>query len=310
MKHGTAWVVGVCGLLFSLQSVAGAASFIGIRPGYAACLDATEGPDLDWIGCSRNEFGFQDVRLNAAYRTLLSKLLVEQRSELRASERAWISARDGVCANSKEDGQGKPLTANDCAVVFTARRASALEVALTSGNIDRLIATDDPSWRGEYGAFAPPGGSVYAYQPGFLSDSSTPGAVLVTTASSDSKSDRSVELFVPDGEGRLRKAVSNSRLVPCAGCGGLHGDDPLAYVWLAQGRLLVVTSGGGRERWSNTYAFKYSDPAKTWILSSALFGEKDTVTGQEKRRLLTSRDFGVVRFEDADPAQLSKFSKV
>ncbi|MDQ7997978.1 MAG: lysozyme inhibitor LprI family protein [Luteibacter sp.] len=172
MKHGTAWVVGVCGLLFSLQSVAGAASFIGIRPGYAACLDATEGPDLDWIGCSRNEFGFQDVRLNAAYRTLLSKLPVEQRSELRASERAWISARDGVCANSKEDGQGKPL------------------------------------------------------------------------------------------------------------------------------------------RWSNTYAFKYSDPAKAWILSSALFGEKDTVTGQEKRRLLTSRDFGVVRFEDADPAQLSKFNKV
>lgn len=44
----------------------------------------------DWVSCQIDEAKVQDVRLNIAYKSLMSRLPQEERTGLRASQRRWL----------------------------------------------------------------------------------------------------------------------------------------------------------------------------------------------------------------------------
>lgn len=119
---------------------------------------------------------------------------------------------------------------------------------------------------------------------------------------------RTVLLLVRDGAGKLQKAGKNDKIIPCAQCGGMAGD-PFGYIQIGNGQVTVLTEGGSRERWSNEYTFRYSAGQRDWLLDKTARTLTDTETGEEKHNDLTSKDFGVVRFEQFDPANLPKMEE-
>jgi uncharacterized protein YecT (DUF1311 family) len=100
---------------------------IKLRPSYQKCLDDTGGVTPDMKDCMSAEFGFQDKRLNAAYKRLMSSMTPDEKSALRSDERDWIKHKDAQCASGPDAGQAEDLVAYDCVVNETAKRATYLE---------------------------------------------------------------------------------------------------------------------------------------------------------------------------------------
>lgn len=115
---------------------------------------------------------------------------------------------------------------------------------------------------------------------------------------------RTVLLLVRDEKGRLNKMAQNSRVIPCAKCGGISGD-PFGDVVAEQGRLTLFIEGGSRERWSNQYDFKYSSKNKNWLLEQATRKVVDTATTESTEVQLSQSDFGEITFEDFDPSKIA-----
>ena len=99
----------------------------GLRSSYGNCLKSAGGVVPDMQDCIDTEYGYQDKRLNTAYKTLMGKLNKAQQTTLRSDERKWITHRDSYCAPDQDGGHGQRLEANDCALEETAKRASELE---------------------------------------------------------------------------------------------------------------------------------------------------------------------------------------
>jgi hypothetical protein len=116
---------------------------------------------------------------------------------------------------------------------------------------------------------------------------------------------RTVILLTQDAAGALHKSAENTRLVPCARCGGMAGD-PYAYARIESGRFTVSISGGSRERWADDIAFRYDAARKTWLLDKVVRELTDTQTGQSKTLALSSKELGEVTFAAFDPATLPK----
>ncbi|KLD79293.1 hypothetical protein FZ025_11520 [Xanthomonas hyacinthi] len=116
---------------------------------------------------------------------------------------------------------------------------------------------------------------------------------------------RTVILLTQDAAGSLHKSAENSRIVPCARCGGLAGD-PYAYSRIEKGQFTISISGGSRERWGDDYIFRYAADRKTWLLDKVVRELTDTATEQHKTLELAPKDFGQVTFADFDPANLPK----
>jgi len=114
---------------------------------------------------------------------------------------------------------------------------------------------------------------------------------------------RVVVLLVRDANGQLHEAAKNSKLVPCARCGGLYGD-PYSYTRLGAGRFTLVTEGGSREHWSNKYTFAYSKKQHDWLLRVVKRKVFDRLTEKGRSLSLTTKTFGQVRFSKADPYSL------
>jgi uncharacterized protein YecT (DUF1311 family) len=98
-----------------------------LRPGFDACMDASEGVTVKMNSCLAKEFDYQDKRLNTAYQALRKSMSDKDRLALRDEERAWIKARDTECAPDKDGGTAALLVSSDCALTQTAQRATELE---------------------------------------------------------------------------------------------------------------------------------------------------------------------------------------
>lgn len=99
----------------------------GLRPSYTACLDASGGVTSDMEDCVGAEFEFQDARLNTAYQALRDRLDQASKLKLRDEERLWMANRDKSCADDAGGGTGQAVSANDCSLELTAKRAAELE---------------------------------------------------------------------------------------------------------------------------------------------------------------------------------------
>jgi uncharacterized protein YecT (DUF1311 family) len=83
-------------------------------PGLERCLNsgaALQGVTPAMRKCNADELAIQDARLNAAYRAAMLRLAPNRRDTLRASERAWVIARDRNCqAEAAREGGGGTMT--------------------------------------------------------------------------------------------------------------------------------------------------------------------------------------------------------
>lgn len=98
----------------------------------------------------------------------------------------------------------------------------------------------------------------------------------------------------------LKQAARNDNAVYCIDCGGAMGD-PFMGVVIKNGYFSVEHYGGSSWRWERIITFKYSDTEKNWNLHKD--GHKSfqaTEEGKEERKILTTKDFGKVKFEDFD----------
>lgn len=98
-----------------------------LRPSFKACLDASGGITPSMQDCIDEEYGFQDDRLNAAYKALVDRTAPPGRDALRDEQRRWIKERDTACSPGERPGQGQILEAGNCEVNATANRALVLE---------------------------------------------------------------------------------------------------------------------------------------------------------------------------------------
>ncbi|WP_024890162.1 lysozyme inhibitor LprI family protein [Luteimonas huabeiensis] len=98
-----------------------------LRPSFQTCLDASGGVTPAMQDCIDEEYGFQDDRLNAAYRALMERTPGSGRDALRDEQRRWIEQRDAACSPGERPGQGQILDAGNCEVNATANRAAVLE---------------------------------------------------------------------------------------------------------------------------------------------------------------------------------------
>lgn len=109
------------------QSSADRPAEIGLRLSYQECINASGGVNPAMRDCMSVEFAFQDERLNAVYKKLMGTFVAEEKQLLRNEERSWIRHKDAACSAGDEPGQTDEVTAYDCVVIETARRAQELE---------------------------------------------------------------------------------------------------------------------------------------------------------------------------------------
>jgi uncharacterized protein YecT (DUF1311 family) len=107
---------------------------VGIRPEYRQCL-SKQGHEED---CAEEEWRFQDARMNAAYRSLLSKSAPPKKAgdpefisrvSAIAAQRAWVDFMNANCAaKALRLGSSRgPATQRVCEMQMTAYRAQELE---------------------------------------------------------------------------------------------------------------------------------------------------------------------------------------
>jgi len=97
---------------------------------YSVCIDkAVEGAWANMFECNGEELDRQDVRLNNAYKKLMSKLSRDRKKALLKAQRAWIKFREANCDYYLDPDGGKAdrLNVSSCLVTMTATRAKDLE---------------------------------------------------------------------------------------------------------------------------------------------------------------------------------------
>lgn len=131
----------IAGLLMAISTVCASAplacdataainKFDGVRPSYTQCMQTSLAVSA-WRDCTATESAYQNKRLNAAYKALITKLDSGHQAKLRSDERVWIQYRDALCV-ANPYGLEQPEPANlGCVLQEDARRASYLE-SLTS----------------------------------------------------------------------------------------------------------------------------------------------------------------------------------
>ncbi|WJJ93967.1 lysozyme inhibitor LprI family protein [Neopusillimonas aromaticivorans] len=95
---------------------------------FTSCMDKSGGVTVEMIDCMNAELVRQDAKLNAEYTLLMGSLSAERKTQLRSTQRAWITYRDENC-NFYYDPEGGSLArvqANMCMLQMTAERAGEL----------------------------------------------------------------------------------------------------------------------------------------------------------------------------------------
>jgi uncharacterized protein YecT (DUF1311 family) len=100
---------------------------VSLRPVYDKCLDASGGVTSAILDCIKQEYQYQDKRLNEAYKKVMAVISEHDRQKFRDEERKWISYRDSHCALDSDSGQVGEIDSDDCLVEETAKQAVYLE---------------------------------------------------------------------------------------------------------------------------------------------------------------------------------------
>jgi hypothetical protein len=211
----------------------------------------------------------------------------------------------GVC-------NANPTTSADAAMAhdFTAPGSdnnNPYTTHLKPASVNGEISMDDLH------VFATNGRKILAFKVGDLNGDGTPDALLVLDPPSTGNeklgegAGRSLLILIRNAQGQLQKASENDKIVPCAQCGGIAGD-PFSYLRIGKESFTVVTEGGSREHWSNEYTFAYSLKHNAWLLSDVKREVTDQGTGKQKKIDLTTKDFGMIIFNDFDPSTLPQIT--
>lgn len=190
------------------------------------------------------------------------------------------------------------LSANDNAADSKTApiETASSEAAPSQSPVQKDFAMNNPA------DFAPPGEKILDSQQGDLDGQGSKGVLLVLAPPATRADDpRTVMLLLGTESGALKRAAENSRIVPCAACGGLAGD-PYAFSRIEKGRFTIAISGGSRQRWSAEYLFQYSPQSRDWYLQQAKREAYDQVSEDLISKTFTPKDFGQVSFADFDPS--------
>jgi hypothetical protein len=159
-------------------------------------------------------------------------------------------------------------------------------------------------------AFVPAGARLLETIKGDLNGDGVEDALLVidppapgNLATGENGPNRIVMLVLDGTDGKWHLAARNSKLVPCSACGGVMGD-PFGYARVSSGSFTLVNSGGSRERWTDSYTFRYAPADKAWWLEGVSRQVIDTETDAENKKDFTAAELGKVRFEDFDPSSV------
>ena len=107
--------------------------YYGIRPSYDACLKTTQGQVALQGDCADAEFGYQDARLNKAYKALLAAITAAEGKDavkdVQEAQRAWLTYYSKDCAvrSHRFGSDAGPSSLSICRMEQTAIRAQELE---------------------------------------------------------------------------------------------------------------------------------------------------------------------------------------
>jgi uncharacterized protein YecT (DUF1311 family) len=100
------------------------------RPSYDECTSKAGTSMYGMVACTKTELAYQDVRLNKAYKTLMTKLPTKEQAKLKSDENVWIQYRDTHCPNGPNDQNSPVGEYESCMLTTTAEQATFLEATL------------------------------------------------------------------------------------------------------------------------------------------------------------------------------------
>ena len=113
---------------------------------------------------------------------------------------------------------------------------------------------------------------------------------------------RPLLILIRQPSGKLKLAKTATKVVHCAGCGGVFGD-PFEGVFMdGPGRFVVNHYGGSNFRWHNNYTFAWSRRDQTWQLVRVEI--REYYTGEPEKEKVTvhtpPKHFGKIDLADFD----------
>lgn len=148
----------------------------------------------------------------------------------------------------------------------------------------------------------PEGYTLFKTFKGDLNKDEYEDMVLVMNAidTNDEMLNRGVMLVTTDKDGNMSRVAFNKAAAYCPDCGGAMGD-PFVDVVIKDGYFTIEHMGGSREMWTDDPTFKYSADKNAWFLhrrSKQVVDRLDPEGEGSSQTMLTTKDFGEVRFED------------
>jgi uncharacterized protein YecT (DUF1311 family) len=95
-------------------------------PEFGACIKHSNGVTSEIVVCLDVETKRQDEKLTESYAKLLASLQPARKIQLVDAQRAWLKYRELNCAFYNDGSGGAGLSANDCTMTMTAKRAAEL----------------------------------------------------------------------------------------------------------------------------------------------------------------------------------------
>ena len=116
-------------IFVSFHALAQSPNETGLRESYKTCIEQSGGVTVEMLNCTASETGYQDARLNKAYKALMAIMPKERGALLQKSERLWLDFRQANCAArvAPEGGTAESLVATECHLDSISSRAQELE---------------------------------------------------------------------------------------------------------------------------------------------------------------------------------------
>lgn len=101
----------------------------GLSQAFSTCMDQSDGSTPSMIECMGAETERQDVRLNKAYKDIMTSFSSERKKQLQEAQRLWLKYRKANCDfyYDPDGGTIARVNANQCFMSATAVRAKELE---------------------------------------------------------------------------------------------------------------------------------------------------------------------------------------